>query len=82
MDGFQDQKEIFKTFKEIVKNMISLFNRFRSLLFSPNSRLELWLRTIYHKLNATRFLFCVHHIAALRSYRKWRSIQNKNHFHI
>ena len=57
--------------------MISLFNRFRTLLFSPNSRVELWLRTIYHKLNATRLLFRLHHTAALRSYRKWRSIQNK-----
>ena len=57
--------------------MISLFNRFRLFLFSPNSRAELWLRTIYHKLNATRLLFRLHHIAALRSYKKWRSIQNK-----
>jgi len=57
--------------------MISLFNRFRSFLFSPNSRVELWLRTIYHKLNATRLLFRLHHIAALRSYQKWRSTQIK-----
>ncbi len=57
--------------------MISLFNRFRSLLFSPNSRVELWLRTIYHKVNATRLLFRLHHTAAIRSYQKWRTIQNK-----
>jgi len=50
---------------------MSILHKFRSIFLSPNSPLELWLRTVYHRLSATRFCFHYQDWQAKRSYRKW-----------
>ena len=52
--------------------MITLLNRLRTWFLSPDSRQELRLRTLYHKILATRFVFLVQDWLAKRSFRKWR----------
>ena len=52
--------------------MITLLNKLRKWFLSPDSRLELGLRTLYHKILATRLAFLVQDWLAKRSYRKWR----------
>lgn len=56
--------------------MITLFNKLRTLFLSPDSKLELWLRTRYHRILATRFTFIVQDWLAKRSFRKWRKKHN------
>lgn len=51
--------------------MISLLNKLRSVILTPNSIFELWLRTWYHNFNKTRLFFQLQHWLAQRSYRKW-----------
>ena len=55
--------------------MISFLNKLRFLFLKPDSRLELWLRTQYHRLMATRFVFKFQDWRARRSYQKWRKKQ-------
>jgi len=58
--------------------MNNLLHKLRSIFLSPNSAFELTLRTIYHKIVATRIFFHFHNHLAKRSYRKYRSNQQKN----
>ena len=58
--------------------MTSLLHKLRSALLSPNSSLELTLRTLYHKLAATRLFFNLQNHLARRSYRIFRSQQHKD----
>jgi len=39
--------------------------------------MELWMRTLYHKLNSTRLIFHLQHWLAKRSYQRWRTHQQK-----
>lgn len=55
----------------------NIFFKLRSIFFSPDSNLELWLRTKYHRLNQTRVFFILQDWLAERSYRRWRKYQNK-----
>ncbi len=50
---------------------MSILHKLRSRFLSPNSPLELWLRTLYHRLSATRLFFYYQDWRAKRSYRKW-----------
>ena len=52
--------------------MITLLNKLRTWFLSPDSKLELWLRTHYHKILATRMAFLVQDWLAKRSFRIWR----------
>lgn len=45
----------------------------RQILLSPGTSLELWLRTRYHKMKATRLAFRIMDLIAHRSYRRWRA---------
>jgi len=56
--------------------MISLLQKFRNILLSPDSKLELWLRTQYHRLNQTRLFFKLQDWLAKRSYLRWRKYQD------
>ena len=49
--------------------------KLRSALFSPNSKLELWLRTLYHQLNKTRIAFKINDWLAKKSFIRWRKAQ-------
>lgn len=49
----------------------NLIHKLRALLFSPNSKLELWARTLYHRASQTRLYFNIQDWLARRSYRKW-----------
>jgi GT2 family glycosyltransferase len=51
--------------------------KLRSTFFSPNDKLELWLRTLYHKLNKTRVMFIIQNWYAQRSYQQWKKWQNQ-----
>jgi GT2 family glycosyltransferase len=51
--------------------------KLRSLLLSPNSKLELWLRTQYHQLNKTRLFFKIQDCLARHSYQQWKNEQTK-----
>ncbi len=52
--------------------MTTLLNRLRTRFLKPNSPLELRLRTLYHRFNATRMAFRVQDCLVKRSYRRWR----------
>ncbi len=52
--------------------MIVLFNKLRARFLKPDSRLELRLRTIYHKIAATRMFFHLQDRLARRSYQRCR----------
>lgn len=56
-------------------------HRCRSLLFSPESQLELRIRTLYHRFASTRIHFRLQNYLAKRSYRKYRSIQHRTDFY-
>jgi GT2 family glycosyltransferase len=58
--------------------MNNLLHKLRSIFLSPNSSLELTLRTLYHKIAATRFFINFQHHLAKRSYRKYQSKQQKS----
>lgn len=51
--------------------------KLRSLFLSPNSKLELWLRTQYHRMNKTRFAFLINDWLARKSYQLWLTKQKK-----
>jgi O-antigen biosynthesis protein len=55
--------------------MNTILNKLRSLFFSPDSSLELTLRTYYHKFLSTRMFFFWQDFQAKRSYRKYRALQ-------
>ena len=55
--------------------MAFLINRLRSLLLSPDSPLELRLRTLYHKILSTKWYFRGQNSLAQRSYKKYRAQQ-------
>ena len=50
-------------------------HKVRSILFSPDSRLELFARSLYHRIAATKFSFRLQDISAQRSYKQWRNLQ-------
>jgi GT2 family glycosyltransferase len=52
--------------------MQRFLNSLRSKLFSPDSRLELWFRTQYHKIKKTKLYFHIQDFQARRSYYRWR----------
>ena len=52
--------------------MIRFLNTLRSWFLSPDSNLELGLRTLYHKILATRIAFLIQDWFAQRSFQKWR----------
>jgi len=52
--------------------MITFINKLRKWFLSPDSRLELGLRTLYHKILSTRLAFLFQDRLVKRSYRKWR----------
>jgi O-antigen biosynthesis protein len=49
----------------------NLIHKLRALLFSPDSKFELWARTIYHRVSQTKIFFNIQDWLAKRSYRKW-----------
>lgn len=53
--------------------MTALINKLRSIFLSPDSKMELALRTIYHKILSTRLYFSWQKYLAKASYRKYRS---------
>jgi len=53
-------------------------HKLRSIIFSPESKFELWTRTIYHKLAATRIFFWIQDRIAKKSYRRWLAQQKKD----
>jgi len=55
----------------------NIYHYIRNVFFSPESQLELTLRTLYHKLAATRLFFNLQNHLAKRSYRKYRPQQHK-----
>jgi O-antigen biosynthesis protein len=55
--------------------MTTLINKLRTLLLSPDSQLELALRTIYHKVLSTRIYFLWQDFQAKRSYKTCRSLK-------
>jgi O-antigen biosynthesis protein len=57
--------------------MNNLLHKLRSIFLTPNSSLELILRTLYHKIAATKIFFRFQHHLAKRSYRKCRSIKKQ-----
>jgi GT2 family glycosyltransferase len=59
--------------------MSHLFFKLQSKFLSPNSSFELALRTLYHKIAATRLFFCWQDFLAKQSYSKYRSKQKKTH---
>ena len=50
-------------------------HKLRSKLFSPESKFELWARSIYHKLAATKLFFWIQDSLAKKSYRRWLAKQ-------
>ena len=55
--------------------MTSILHKLRAIFLSPNSNLELRLRTLYHRISATRLAFNIQNWRTRRSYRKWRGVQ-------
>ncbi len=55
----------------------NIISKLRSLFLSPNSKLELWLRTQYHQLNKTHLFFKIQDFLARRSYQRFRDKQKK-----
>ena len=55
--------------------MNSLLEKIRLFLFSPNSPIELKLRTLYHRLSATRLFFRFQSWKANQSYKKFLAAQ-------
>ncbi len=63
--------------------MTDLLNKLRSRLLAPNSSFELFLRTLYHRLAATRLFFMWQDCLVKRSYRKFSANQaSQNNAHI
>jgi len=52
--------------------------KLRSTFLSPNSKLELWLRTQYHQFNKTRAAFKINNWLAKNSFIRWRKAQEEN----
>lgn len=52
-------------------------HQLRSRFLTPDSKLELWLRTQYHRLNRTRLFFKLQDWLAKRSYHRWKAFQKK-----
>lgn len=61
--------------------MFQLIHKLRSKLLSPNSVFELTLRTIYHKVAATKVYFFVQETLSKQSYRKYLSTQQNRPLH-
>lgn len=57
--------------------MTALINKLRTAFLSPDSPLELRLRTVYHKVLSTRAYFLLQDFLAWRSYRKYRSVNRQ-----
>jgi len=57
--------------------MSTFLNKLRHWLFSPESRLELTLRTLYHRLAATRLGFSIQHWLSVQSCQRWQRAQRK-----
>ena len=55
--------------------MTSILHKLRALFLSPDSNLELRLRTLYHRFSATRLAFSFQDWQSRRSYRKWLAQQ-------
>ena len=55
--------------------MISFLNKLRFRFLSPDSRFELWLRTLYHRVMASRIVFKIQDYLAIRSYTHWKAKQ-------
>ena len=51
--------------------MPSFFERFRNKYLPPNSKLELWLRTLYHNFNKTRLAFQIRDRISRTSCKRW-----------
>jgi len=51
--------------------------KLRSTFLSPNSKLELWLRTQYHQFNKTRAAFKINNWLAKNSFIRWRKAQEE-----
>lgn len=52
-------------------------HKIRSTLFSPESRLELFVRTLYHRAAASKAFFWVQEKMVQTSYRRWKTLQKK-----
>mgnify|MGYP001104650443 CR=1 FL=1 len=52
-------------------------HKFRSLLFSPESKFELLARSLYHRITATKIFFWVQNWLAQRSYNRWLANQQE-----
>lgn len=63
--------------KNKIQLMSILINKLRTLLFSPKSRLELILRTFYHKMASTKALFFIQNFLANQSYKQYRAQRRK-----
>lgn len=59
--------------------MSHLLAKLQSKFLSPNSSFELAVRTLYHRIAATRLFFCWQDSLAKQSYSKYRSKQKKAH---
>lgn len=57
--------------------MTTLINKIRTYFLSPDSALELFLRTVYHKVLSTRVYFFWQNYLARRSYQKFRNHQQQ-----
>lgn len=51
----------------------NLLHKLRYLIFSPESKFELWARSLFHRVSATRLYFWVQDQLAMRSLRKYLS---------
>lgn len=58
--------------------MSPLINKFRSIIFPPNSKIEQLARTVYHRFNMTRFSFVIRDWIAKRSCKRWLKSQQKS----
>jgi GT2 family glycosyltransferase len=53
----------------------NLLHKLRFLIFSPESKFELWARSLFHRLSATRLYFWIQDKLAIRSLRKYLAKQ-------
>jgi GT2 family glycosyltransferase len=58
--------------------MSLIIHKIRSIFLSPNSSIELFFRTIYHKIATTRLFFLWQNHLARKSYRNYRLQQKQN----
>jgi GT2 family glycosyltransferase len=52
-----------------------LLFKLRSSFLSPDGKLELWLRTLYHKINKSQLSFIVQKYLSIISYWRWKTWQ-------